>query len=509
MPEQSRIASTRRLARVSLLAALALVLSYIETMIPLPVALPGVKLGLSNVAVVVALLSLDVRAGVSVALAKVVASGFLFGSPMMFAYSLGGTVLAFSGAAALSRVPDVGAVAVSMVAAVLHNAGQLAVAALLLGTASVFVNLPPLALAACVTGAVTGAVASGVLAAQPGGRAGEVGAAGEGVAANAGGAAAVVADEGGEAGANGAASTLVRGTFHVKRSATEVVSPDGAHKLVGGSSSSSASNMFSRPATAGGFGVYRPGSSLAHRLDPRAKIVFVVLFFVAAFCAQGLVGLAALAFAAVVSQAASGGAFARALRQLKPFVWLMVFVTVFDALFVRSGAVLLEAGPLCVSAGGIAFGVENVVRFACLLLGTSALMATTSPAALTDGFALLARPLSRAGVRTDRAQLAVSMTFRFVPTLVAEFDRIRIAQASRAASFGGNVAQRAISTVPVLVPLFTSALRRSETLAFAVESRLFGANPGGRTRLKTYRMGGCDWAAIAAGCMLVALVIIL
>ena len=508
MPEQSRIASTRRLARVSLLAALALVLSYIETMIPLPVALPGVKLGLSNVAVVVALLSLDVRAGMSVALVKVVASGFLFGSPMMFAYSLGGTVLAFSGAAALSRVPDVGAVAVSMVAAVLHNAGQLAVAALLLGTASVFVNLPPLALAACVTGAVTGAVASGVLAAQPGGRAGEVGAAGEGVSANAGGAAAV-AYEGREAGSNGVASTLVRGTFHVKRSATEVVSPDGAHKLVGGSSSSSASNMFSRPATAGGFGVYRPGSSLAHRLDPRAKIVFVILFFVAAFCAQGLVGLAALAFAAVVSQAASGGTFARALRQLKPFVWLMVFVTVFDALFVRSGAVLFEAGPVCVSAGGVAFGVENVVRFACLLLGTSALMATTSPAALTDGFALLARPLSRAGVRTDRAQLAVSMTFRFVPTLVAEFDRIRIAQASRAASFGGNVAQRAISTVPVLVPLFTSALRRSETLAFAVESRLFGANPGGRTRLKTYRMGGCDWAAIAAGCMLVALVIIL
>ncbi len=501
MPEQSRIASTRRLARVSLLAALALVLSYIETMIPLPVALPGVKLGLSNVAVVVALLSLDVRAGVSVALVKVVASGFLFGSPMMFAYSLGGTVLAFSGAAALSRVPDVGAVAVSMVAAVLHNAGQLAVAALLLGTASVFVNLPPLALAACVTGAVTGVVASGVLAAQPGGRAGAVGAAGERAAGADGTAAAV--------GADGTAGGGVRGTFHVKRPAAQTVSPDGRRVLADKRPTSSDSALFSRPAAAGGFGAFRPGSSLAHRLDPRAKIAFVILFFVAAFCAQGLVGLAALAVAAVASQAPSGGTFARALRQLKPFAWLMVFVVVFDALFVRSGAVLFEAGPVCVSVGGIAFGVENVVRFACLLLGTSALMATTSPAALTDGFALLARPLARAGVRTDRAQLAVSMTFRFVPTLVAEFDRIRIAQASRAASFGGNVAQRAISTVPVLVPLFTSALRRSETLAFAVESRLFGANPGGRTRLKTYRMSGCDWAAITAGCVLVVLVIIL
>ncbi len=493
MPEQSRIASTRRLARVSLLAALALVLSYIETMIPLPVALPGVKLGLSNVAVVVALLSLDVRAGVSVALVKVVASGFLFGSPMMFAYSLGGTLLAFSGAAVLSRVPDVGAVAVSMVAAVLHNAGQLVVAALMLGTASVFVNLPPLALAACVTGAVTGAVASGVLAAQPGGREG-----GEGVEAV--GSAKIAAST--------APAQPSHRTFHVKRSGKQVVSP-GEMRASAVGRPSAASDVFSRPAAAGGFGVFRPGSSLAHRLDPRAKIAFVILFFVAAFCAQGLAGLAILVVAAVASQAASGGTFARALRQLKPFLWLIVFVAIFDALFVRSGAVLFEAGPVCVSAGGIAFGVENVVRFACLLLGTSALMATTSPAALTDGFALITRPLARIGVRTDRAQLAVSMTLRFVPTLVGEFDRIRIAQASRAADFGGNVAQRAISTVPVLVPLFTSALRRSETLAFAVESRLFGAKPGGRTRLKTYRMGGCDWAIVAVGCALVALAIIM
>ena len=494
MPEQPRIASTRRLARVSLLAALALVLSYIETMIPLPVALPGVKLGLSNVAVVVALLSLDVRAGMSVALVKVVASGFLFGSPMMFAYSLGGTVLAFSGAAALSRVPDVGAVAVSMVAAVLHNAGQLAVAALLLGTASVFVNLPPLALAACVTGAVTGAVASGVLAAQPGAArpatAREVGAAGEGADAGADGVGGVPAQE-------------------AARPATARPGCKAFRPSAGSRSRPAATAAFYRPAATGGFGVYRPGSSFAHRLDPRAKIAFVILFFVAAFCAQGPVGLAVLAAAAAASQAASGGTLARALRQVKPFAWLMVFVAIFDALFVRSGAVILEAGPICVSAGGIAFGVENVVRFACLLLGTSALMATTSPSALTDGFALLSRPLARVGVRTDRAQLAVSMTFRFVPTLVAEFDRIRIAQAARAANFGGNVAERTISTVPVLVPLFSSALRRSETLAFAVESRLFGANPGGRTRLKTYRMGGSDWTAIVAGGVLVTLAIIL
>ena len=91
MAANPQVTATQRLARISLFGSLALVLSYIETMIPLPVTLPGVKLGLANVAVVVALLELDVRAAAAVAVVKVVASGLLFGSPMMLMYSLGGT----------------------------------------------------------------------------------------------------------------------------------------------------------------------------------------------------------------------------------------------------------------------------------------------------------------------------------------------------------------------------------------------------------------------------------
>lgn len=158
------IEHTRRLARVSLLCACALVLSYLETMIPLPVAVPGIKLGLANVAVVVALYTLDAKSAGAVALVKVLASGFLFGSPMMLAYSLGGTVLAFVGMVVLAAVPGVGLVPVSMLAAVLHNVGQLGVAAMALQTPAVFINLGVLGVAACVTGGITGAVAEGALA---------------------------------------------------------------------------------------------------------------------------------------------------------------------------------------------------------------------------------------------------------------------------------------------------------------------------------------------------------
>lgn len=158
------IEHARRLARVSLLCACALVLSYLETMIPLPVAVPGIKLGLANVAVVVALYTLDVKSAAAVALVKVFASGFLFGSPMMLVYSLGGTVIAFIGMVALAAVPGVGLVPVSMLAAVLHNVGQLGVAAMALQTPAVFINLGVLGVAACVTGGITGAVAEGALA---------------------------------------------------------------------------------------------------------------------------------------------------------------------------------------------------------------------------------------------------------------------------------------------------------------------------------------------------------
>lgn len=167
-PKAADIERVQRLARVSLLAACALVLSYIETMIPLPVAIPGIKLGLANIAVVVALFTLDIKSAAAVCAIKVLASGFLFGSPMMLAYSLGGSALAFVGMTALSLVPGVGLVPVSMLAAVLHNAGQLGVAALALGTPSVFVNMGVLGIAACVTGGITGAVAEGALASLEG-----------------------------------------------------------------------------------------------------------------------------------------------------------------------------------------------------------------------------------------------------------------------------------------------------------------------------------------------------
>ena len=146
-------------ARVGVLGALALVLGYVETFIPLPVPVPGIKLGLGNIAVLAALKLLDARAGACVAAVKVLAAGFLFGNPLMMLYSAGGTALAFAGMAALCRMPNLSVVLVAMVGAILHNVGQLVVAMLILGTALVWWSAPVLVVAAGITGCITGLAA--------------------------------------------------------------------------------------------------------------------------------------------------------------------------------------------------------------------------------------------------------------------------------------------------------------------------------------------------------------
>lgn len=143
-------------ARVGVLAALALVLSYIETFIPLPVPVPGVKLGLANIVVLIALVVLDAKSAALVTAVKVLAAGFLFGTPIMIAYSASGSLLAFAVMALLVRIPQLSVIPIAIAGAIFHNVGQLVVAMLMLGTPLVWATAPLLVIAACVTGGLSG-----------------------------------------------------------------------------------------------------------------------------------------------------------------------------------------------------------------------------------------------------------------------------------------------------------------------------------------------------------------
>lgn len=505
VPERSRI---QHLTNVSLLASAALVLSYLESMVPLPVTLPGVKLGLGNVAVVVALFSLGPRSAGGVAFAKVIASGLLFGSPIMMAYSLGGTLLAFAGMLALQLTAKAGPVAVSMAAAVLHNVGQISVAALLLENSSVFLSLAPLSVAACATGALTGAVAVATLA--PLGNA--------------------APPIGTPLLAGAALSELIpplssAASFdrlkHPKSRLTHSTEYASRRTATCGGKQWRPWHLFmqkrhrqqQRPIQkartsiqkSDSFGVFRKGTSFAHRLDPRAKIVFAAFYLVSAYLADDLVGCAFVALVAVLVAVLSKMSWQTAKRTFKPFAWLVVFIIAFDALFVDSGKVLFHWGVLYVSAGGVAFGVESASRFLCVLLATSTLMSTTSPTALTDGFAALATPLRRFGAHVDDTALVMGLTLRFIPLFSEELARLRIAQSARLANFeSGSFAGRVLALRPLATPLLAGALRRGTALATSIESRGFGAT-NRRTCLRQYRMYPADWATMAFGMVLAAL----
>ncbi|MBQ3267887.1 MAG: Gx transporter family protein [Atopobiaceae bacterium] len=145
-------------ARAGMLAALAIVLGYLETFVPIPI--PGVKLGLANIAILVALAQGDQRGAVAVGIIKVLASGLLFGNPLTMAYSAAGTALSLLVMLPLSHLETLHLAMLSVAGAVAHETGQLLVAQLVLGTPLVWYSAPPLLVAAVVTGVICGMVAS-------------------------------------------------------------------------------------------------------------------------------------------------------------------------------------------------------------------------------------------------------------------------------------------------------------------------------------------------------------
>lgn len=143
-------------ARYALLVALAMVLSWLESLITLPGLLPGMKVGLTNLVVVFALYRLSFRDAAAVSLVRVLLVSMTFGNAYSFAYSLAGAVLSLPVMAVLKKLDIFSIVGVSIAGGVCHNAGQLLVAVAVLGTARLGWYLPLLLISGTLAGAVIG-----------------------------------------------------------------------------------------------------------------------------------------------------------------------------------------------------------------------------------------------------------------------------------------------------------------------------------------------------------------
>ena len=153
---------TQKLTVMALTTAIALVLSFIESQIPAFVAVPGVKMGLANIAIDYALYRLGWKEAAIISLIRVVLVSLLFGSAASFLYSLAGAVLSLLGMALLKKTGKFTEIVVSVAGGVLHNIGQIAMASIILETDALRYYLPFLLVSGILAGVVIGLI-SGIL----------------------------------------------------------------------------------------------------------------------------------------------------------------------------------------------------------------------------------------------------------------------------------------------------------------------------------------------------------
>ena len=151
---------TKKLTVLGLSVALAMILSFVESQIPSFVPIPGVKIGLANIVVVFALYKLGWKEAVGISLLRVFLVSVLFGHAASFMYSFAGALFSFCGMALMKKTGLFTHVAVSVAGGVLHNAGQILMACILLGTNVIAYYLPFLIISGTIAGVVIGLLAS-------------------------------------------------------------------------------------------------------------------------------------------------------------------------------------------------------------------------------------------------------------------------------------------------------------------------------------------------------------
>lgn len=244
-------------------------------------------------------------------------------------------------------------------------------------------------------------------------------------------------------------------------------------------------------------GQYFPGNSLAHRLDPRTKILLTVLYIVALFCAKWFVSYGLVAALLITGIKVSGVAPRALVRGLKPILFIICFTAVLN-LFYTPGEALVTFWIFKITKEGIFTAFFMILRITMLIMGTFLLTYTTSPIALTDGLETLLGPLKKIRVPVHELAMIMSIALRFIPTLIEETDKIMSAQKARGADFeSGNLLQRAKALVPILVPLFISAFRRADELAVAMECRCYHGDAG-RTKLHVLHYQRRDYLVLLA-----------
>ncbi|MBR4123020.1 MAG: energy-coupling factor transporter transmembrane protein EcfT [Clostridia bacterium] len=259
------------------------------------------------------------------------------------------------------------------------------------------------------------------------------------------------------------------------------------------------------------FGQYYDSKSVIHKLDPRVKIVLMILFIVFIFVSQNFFALIFSALSVFLVVLASKVPLKMYLKNMKAILPVLIFTAVINVFYGDGGKVLLSFWIIEINTQGIYKAVFMALRILLLIFISSALTYTTTPNDLTDAIESLLSPLRFVGLKSAVHTLAMMMTIalRFIPTLIEEAEKIMNAQKARGADLeSGGLVDRVKALIPILIPLLISSVRRAYELAEAMECRCYNGGEG-KTRMKQMKMKITDFYLSSVAVLMCAVVIVL
>ncbi|MBW7651414.1 energy-coupling factor transporter transmembrane protein EcfT [Anoxybacillus sp. ST4] len=241
-------------------------------------------------------------------------------------------------------------------------------------------------------------------------------------------------------------------------------------------------------------GKYVPGHSFIHRLDPRTKLLLMFIYVFIVFLANNGWTYGILTLFTCLLLFLSRIPFSFMMRGLKPVLWVIVFTFFLHVLLTKEGDIVFQWFGIEVYDKAIQQGAFISLRFLLLIVVTTLLTLTTTPIEVTDGMESLLSPLKKWNVPVHELALMMSISLRFIPTLMEETEKIMKAQTARGVDFSsGPLQERMKAMTALLVPLFISAFKRAEELAVAMEVRGYRGSQN-RTKWRELTWGRIDTA---------------
>ena len=254
-------------------------------------------------------------------------------------------------------------------------------------------------------------------------------------------------------------------------------------------------------------GQYYPADSVIHKLDPRVKLVWTMLFIISLFVFGSISCYIVVTLVLIGLIRVSKVPLKFMMKGLRAIFMLMLITVIFN-LFLTPGTPVVQIWKLTITKEGIRTAAFMAIRLVYLIVGSSLMTLTTTPNDLTDGMEKGLRFLKVFRVPVHEIAMMMSIALRFIPILMEETDKIMKAQMARGADFeSGGLIKKAKGLVPLLVPLFVSAFRRANDLAMAMEARGYHGGEG-RTKLRPLHYESRDRAAYLLMLVYIAVLIL-